>query len=350
LTVLTMYGGETLSLQVRPIERQNQDIICATPGRLLDAVDNGKVSLMFSTVIVLDEADQMLDMGFEKDIRKLVDRCPATGTPEESGGAGGELANTKRQTLFFTATWPKKVQSAAASLTSRGAVQVRIAQGSGGDKLTLNKAVTQEVIVTEWRQKASVLKKHLETKFGAAECAIVFAGTKSGCDKLEKSIWESCPNIWCRAIHGDKEQWQREEILGKFRANVKAGQQAVLVATDVAARGLDIPGISLVVVHDFSSPNQPPGLAVENFVHRVGRTGRGGKTGRALTLWTSDDKGAPELVKLLETAGQEVPEELREMAERERPSKGKGKGGKGKGGKGKGKSKGKGGKSWGRSW
>jgi len=222
-------------------------------------------------------------------------------------------------------------------------VQIRIGQGAGGDKLTLNKAVTQEVIVCEWKQKIWKMKEYLKANLGPAESAVVFAATKGGCDFLEQSIKEACQGSWCRAIHGDKEQWEREEILGQFRTNVAGGKQALLVATDVAARGLDIPGISLVIIYDFSSPMQPEGIAVENFVHRVGRTGRAGKSGRALTLWTSEDKGAPALVKMFEDAGQTIPSELRDMAAWERPVRSKG--------KGKGKSKGKGkGKSHGKSW
>merc|ERR1719148_76051 len=117
----------------------------------------------------------MLDMGFEKDIRRLVDRCPGTGTPEEAGGASGPRANSKRQTLFFTATWPKKVQAAAASLTSNKAIQVRIGQGSGGDKLTLNKNVTQEVSICERRDKFGKLKEYLKTRLGPKESAVIFA-------------------------------------------------------------------------------------------------------------------------------------------------------------------------------
>eukprot|EP00931_Biecheleriopsis_adriatica_P073639 TRINITY_DN47882_c0_g1_i1.p1 TRINITY_DN47882_c0_g1~~TRINITY_DN47882_c0_g1_i1.p1 ORF type:complete len:637 (-),score=154.13 TRINITY_DN47882_c0_g1_i1:1-1911(-) len=342
--VVVLYGGSPKGPQVGEC-RKGVDVLVGTPGRLNDLCEGNSsrglsapISLEAVTYLVLDEADQMLDMGFEKDIRKIVDRCPATGAPEEGGGADGVSANTKRQTLFFTATWPKKVEAAAASLTSKASFQIRIGQGAGGDKLSLNKSVTQEIIVTEWKQKIWKLKDYLKSSLGQSESVVVFAATKGGCDFLEKSIKEACQGTWCRAIHGDKEQWQREETLGQFRANVAGGKQAVLVATDVASRGLDIPGISLVVIYDFSCPQQPAGIAVESFVHRVGRTGRGGKTGRALTFWTSDDRGAPAFVKLLEDAGQKVPKELKDIAAWERPAQSRG--------KGKGKGQGKGKRSW----
>jgi ATP-dependent RNA helicase DDX5/DBP2 len=328
--VVVLYGGTPKGPQVGEL-RQGADIVIATPGRLNDLCAGDpkrglspSISLEAVTYLVLDEADQMLDMGFEPAIREIVARCPKIGAPEEGGGAGGARGGTRRQTLFFTATWPKKVQASAASFTSKAAVQVRIGQGAGGDKLTLNKNVTHEVVMSEFKEKAWALQSYIKRSLGPSESAVVFASTKGACDFLEQKMREAFKGTWCRALHGDKEQWEREEMLGEFRAKVAGGQQSVLVATDVAARGLDIPGISLVVVYDFSNARQPAGIAVENYVHRVGRTGRAGKTGRALTLWSSEDKGAPELVKLLEDAGQKVPKELKDIAAWARPA---GKGG-----------------------
>lgn len=344
--VVVLYGGAPKGAQVGEC-RKGVDVLVGTPGRLNDLCEgnasrgfSASISLEAVTYLVLDEADQMLDMGFEKDIRKLVGQCPSTGAPEDGGGASGVSANTKRQTLFFTATWPKKVEAAAASLTSKNSFQIRIGQGAGGDKLTLNKSVTHDILVSEWNQKIWKLKDYLKANFGPSESAVIFAGTKGGCDFLEQSVKEALQGTWCRSIHGDKEQWQREETLGQFRSHVAGGKQAVLVATDVAARGLDIPGISLVVIYDFSCARQPAGIAVENFVHRVGRTGRGGKTGRALTFWTSEDKGAPAFVQMLEDAGQKIPKELKDIAAWERPAFSRSQG------KGKGKSHGYAKKSW----
>jgi len=312
---VVLYGGTSKGPQIGEL-RKGADIIIATPGRLLDFSEGvpgqgitSPISLNSVSYLVLDEADQMLDMGFEKDIRKIVDKCPKTGAPEQGGGAGGSHAGSRRQTLFFTATWPEKVKMTAASLTSTSAVQVRIGQGEGGSKLTANKNVSMEFIVCEWKEKVGKLKEYLSASLGQNENTVVFAATKGACDFLERELVIS--GTWCQAIHGDKEQWQREKTLGEFRAHVASGQRAILVATDVAARGLDIPGISLVVVYDFGNEK---GGGAEPWVHRIGRTGRAGKKGRALTFYTADDKGAAELVQMAEEANQKVPDALKEMA------------------------------------
>lgn len=312
---VVLYGGTSKGPQIGEL-RKGADIIIATPGRLLDFSEGvpgqgitSPISLASVSYLVLDEADQMLDMGFEKDIRKIVDKCKPTGAPEQGGGAGGSQAGSRRQTLFFTATWPEKVKMTAASLTSSSAVQVRIGQGGGGSKLTANKNVSMEFIVCEWKEKVGKLKEYLSASLGQNENTVVFAATKGACDFLERELVIS--GTWCQAIHGDKEQWQREKTLGEFRAHVASGQRAILVATDVAARGLDIPGISLVVVYDFGNEK---GGGAEPWVHRIGRTGRAGKKGRALTFYTADDKGAAELVQMAEEANQKVPDALKEMA------------------------------------
>jgi len=259
----------------------------------------------------------MLDMGFEPDILKIVSQCPTTGTPAQGG-------RSKRQTLFFTATWPKKVENVAGSLTSKAAIQVRIGQGTGGDTLTLNKNVTHEICICDWKDKVHKLKNYLKENLSSQQSAVVFAGSKGRCDLLENELWNDY--TWLRAIHSDKDQREREKTLGEFRAKVANCKQAVLVATDVAARGLDVPGISLVCVFDFSSLGQNVEQKVETFVHRIGRTGRAGQTGRAFTLWCATcqgagavDTGAPAFVKLLEDANQKVPKKLKDIADGERP-------------------------------
>jgi ATP-dependent RNA helicase DDX5/DBP2 len=351
--VVAIYGGVGKVDQLRDL-RKGADIVIATPGRLIDFCNGAKgredlgpsIDLKNVKYLILDEADRMLDMGFEPDIQKIASKCPDT---------------KNRQTMFFTATWPKAVKAAAASLTGSATVQLRIGQNAGSDKLQANKDVKQTVLVMRRDEKLAALKKILKEQLASGETAFVFGSTKAICDSLEAQLGGSNNHnaelgFWCRAIHSGKEQWDRDEALAQFR-NLTTGtgsEKGVLIATDVAARGLDIPGVALVVIYDFGSgPRGNANNAVESYVHKIGRTGRAGKTGRAFTLFTSDDHGAHKLCELLRGANQEVPRELDELAWQNPKqagfSKGKGKG-KGKGG-GKGFSKGKGkGKGWGHRW
>merc|ERR1719401_524133 len=262
----------------------------------------------------------MLDMGFEPDIRKIVSQCPETGKPEMGGGAKGSLAGTMRQTLFFTATWPKAVQETAASLTASECVHVRIGQGADGDQLSANANVAQTVQVMEEREKSAKLRQILENELKAGETGLIFASQKAGCDTLTRELQRAGLGIWCRTIHSGKDQWDRDDALAEFRA-LTAGKSAngkskgVLVATDVASRGLDIPGVALVVVYDFGRAlHSGANGGVESYVHRIGRTGRAGKRGRAYTFFTSEDQGSCELVELLRGADQEVPPALVEIS------------------------------------
>mmetsp|Transcript_115988 Transcript_115988/g.200558 ORF Transcript_115988/g.200558 Transcript_115988/m.200558 type:complete len:717 (+) Transcript_115988:74-2224(+) len=346
--VVAIYGGVPKGDQVRELQL-GSDIVIATPGRLLDfAADRPEkgqgslVSMKCVSYLVLDEADRMLDMGFEPDIRKIIADCPKSGRPEAAMMLG--CPDPVRQTLFFTATWPKAVQRTAASLTTSGAVQIRIGQGAGGDKLTANTDVRQVVAVIDERQKLTRLHEILAKELGAGESAFIFAKTRHTCDYLEGKLWDEKEDLsigtWCRAMHSHKEQWERDASLATFRditLGKDNGRRGILVATDVAARGLDIPGVALVVVYDFGGGNLGQDSGVESYVHRIGRTGRAGKSGKAFTFFTEHDSGAAKLVKLLDDAKQRVPHELRALAERRGGGKGS-KGGKGfasgKGGKG----------------
>lgn len=350
--IVAIYGGVPKGDQVRELQ-QGADVLVATPGRLLDfsadKPDKGQGALVCMkqvSYLVLDEADRMLDMGFEADIRKIVNECPKSK-------ASGDSSALVRQTLFFTATWPKSVQTTAASLTSSNAVQLRIGQsGEGGDKLTANANINQTVMFVDERQKLTHLKDILQKEVGPGESCFVFARTKRTCDYLEQKLWDEKEELsigtWCRAIHSHKEQWTRDENLATFRSITTGkdnGRRGILVATDVAARGLDIPGVALVVIYDFGGGSLAENGGVESYVHRIGRTGRAGKSGKAFTFFTEDDTGAAKFVALLDEAKQSVPGELRALAAKSARGKGS-KGGKGSGGKGGKGSGGKGGKGF----
>jgi len=242
--------------------------------------------------------------------------------------------------MMFTATWPKVVQKLARDYLRPNPVQINI---GNTDQLVANKSITQHIHLVYHHDKEQKLLE-LFSKFDQDAWVIVFANKKSNCDHLVQKLWAA---KWRGvSIHGDKEQWQREESLHRFAT----GQVRVIVATDVAARGLDIKGISHVINFDMPMAGSQ---GIEDWVHRTGRTGRAGKDGIAHSFFNpnDDEKSAPELVDILKDAGQEIPDWLQEYADKNRRGKGRGKGkGKGKGrwgkGGGKGKSGGKG-KGWG---
>ncbi|XVF58051.1 hypothetical protein PTKIN_Ptkin07bG0031600 [Pterospermum kingtungense] len=275
-----LYGGAPKGPQLREIER-GVDIVVATPGRLNDILEMRKISLHQVSYLVLDEADRMLDMGFEPQIRKIVKEVPA-----------------RRQTLMYTATWPKEVRKIAADLLVNP-VQVNI---GNVDELVANKSITQYVEVLQPMGKHRRLEQILRSQEPGSKI-IIFCSTKKMCDQLARNLGRQ---VGAAAIHGDKSQTDRDYVLNQFRT----GRSPVLVATDVAARGLDIKDIRVVINYDF-----PTG--VEDYVHRIGRTGRAGATGLAYTFFgDQDSKYASDLIKVLEGANQRVPAELRDMASR----------------------------------
>ncbi|KAL6960577.1 RNA helicase [Sarracenia purpurea var. burkii] len=275
-----LYGGAPKGPQLRELYK-GADIVVATPGRLNDFLEMRKVSLHQVSYLVLDEADRMLDMGFEPQIRKIVKEVP-----------------TRRQTLMYTATWPKEVRKIASDLLVNP-VQVNI---GNVDELVANKSITQYVEVLSPMEKHKRLEQILRSQEPGSKC-IIFCSTKKMCDQLARNLTRQ---FGAAAIHGDKSQDERDRVLNEFRT----GRSPVLVATDVAARGLDVKDIRVVVNYDF-----PTG--VEDYVHRIGRTGRAGATGVAYTFfWDQDAKHASDLIKILEGANQRVPVELRDMASR----------------------------------
>eukprot|EP00928_Gymnodinium_smaydae_P046483 TRINITY_DN30973_c0_g1_i1.p1 TRINITY_DN30973_c0_g1~~TRINITY_DN30973_c0_g1_i1.p1 ORF type:complete len:659 (-),score=125.32 TRINITY_DN30973_c0_g1_i1:18-1994(-) len=329
------FGGVWKNAQVKQLAK-GCDILLSTPGRLKDFMLGNKAEGLAPAVdvsnvsyLVLDEADAMLAMGFMPQIREILARCLPTGKPEQGGCAEGPGAGTARQTLFFTATWPRKVRAAVKEVASTEAAQLRIGQGVGSDKLTANKNVRQIVQMVEYWEKSARLTNVLTSELKAGETCLVFCGTKGRTEYVVSELNKASVVDWCEGIHSGKEQWVRDKSLEKFRQHTANGNcRAVLVATDVAARGLDIPGVPLVVVYDLNGWNGE--LNIDSYVHRIGRTGRAGNVGRAFTFVESKDRGLPDLVKLLKDADQRIPVPLQDMEVNQRLPLGTKKGGAGK--------------------
>ncbi|KAJ3578280.1 hypothetical protein NPX13_g2280 [Xylaria arbuscula] len=278
LKTVCVYGGASKDDQRHLLRKA--DIIVATPGRLKDFLEEGAIKLDNAKFVVLDEADRMLDKGFEDDIKRIIG-C----TPKKE----------ERQTLMFTATWPQSVQALALSFMI-SPVRIQIGGNESGD-LQANTRIEQRVEVVDQRAKEGrllqLLKAHPKN-----ERVLVFCLYKKEATRVETFLQQR--GIKVVGIHGDLKQEQRTRSLEAF----KSGQTPVLVATDVAARGLDIPEVKLVINCTFP-------LTIEDYVHRIGRTGRAGKTGQAITLFTEHDKAhSGELVNILKAAGQPIPDEL----------------------------------------
>jgi ATP-dependent RNA helicase DDX5/DBP2 len=280
-----VYGGVPKGDQARDL-RNGIEILIATPGRLIDFLEAGTTNLNRVTYLCLDEADRMLDMGFEPQIRKVVSQI-----------------RPDRQTLMWSATWPKEVQSLARDFTV-SPIQVNI--GHPQD-LACNPMVSQRVIVCDEMDKKRKMYDVLERNMDGSKI-LIFASTKRTCDELTRMLRN---DGWpARAIHGDKSQQERDWVLAEF----KNGKSPVMIATDVASRGLDVKDIKLVINYDF--PNQ-----IEDYVHRIGRTGRAGARGESVTFFTSKDaRKARDLIKLIDDARRSgckdahVPPELENMA------------------------------------
>ncbi|WP_318495984.1 DEAD/DEAH box helicase [Photobacterium leiognathi] len=263
LKVAVAYGGTSMNVQVKAINA-GADILVATPGRLLDHVFNRSVSLAEVETFVLDEADRMLDMGFIVDIQRIMKRMP-----------------DERQTLFFSATFSKQVKKLAFDiLTEPKMVEVTPAN-------TAAETVEQMVYPVDKHRKAELLAYLIGSRNW--QQVLVFTKTKQGSDKLAKDL--GLDGIKAVSINGDKSQGARQRALDEF----KSGKVRVLVATDVAARGLDIEQLGYVV--NFDMPYK-----AEDYVHRIGRTGRAGMTGHAITLMSLDEEWALKAIEeLLDT-------------------------------------------------
>ena len=251
LTTGVVFGGTAPMKSVREVAR-GLDVLVATPGRLLDLVDQRAVDLSRLEILVLDEADQMLDLGFIHALKRIVQIVPK-----------------QRQTLFFSATMPKAIKTLAdAYLTNPAEVSVTPAA-------TTVDRIAQTVTHVNQAEKAALLTLFLQK--GEAERTLVFSRTKHGADKIVRQLAAS--GLESVAIHGNKSQPQRERAMAAF----KSGHAPVLIATDIAARGIDIPGVSHVV--NFDLPDVP-----EQYVHRIGRTARAGADGIALAFCSPDER------------------------------------------------------------
>lgn len=296
-----VYGGADIGSQLRQIER-GCDLLVATPGRLVDLIERGRISLQNIKYLVLDEADRMLDMGFEPQIRRIVE--------------GEDMPPTQaRQTLMFSATFPRDIQILARDFLKD---YIFLSVGRVG---STSENITQKVEYVEDVDKRSVLLDILHTH-GASGLTLIFVETKRMADSLSDFLINQ--GFPATSIHGDRTQREREKALDMFRT----GRCPILVATAVAARGLDIPNVTHVVNYDLPTD-------IDDYVHRIGRTGRAGNTGISTAFFNRGNRGVVrDLIELLKEANQDVPAFLESIA-REGSGFGGGRGGRG-GGRGRG--------------
>ncbi|XP_001358660.5 ATP-dependent RNA helicase dbp2 [Drosophila pseudoobscura] len=281
MRAVCVYGGGCRRMQISDVERGAEIIIC-TPGRLNDLVQAKVIDVSSITYLVLDEADRMLDMGFEPQIRKvLMDIRP------------------DRQTIMTSATWPPGVRRLAQSYMNNP-IQVCV----GSLDLAATHSVKQVIeLLEDESEKYGIIKSFIKN-MTKTDKIIVFCGRKARADDLSSDL--TLDGFMTQCIHGSRDQSDREQAI----ADIKSGVVRILIATDVASRGLDIEDISHVINYDF--PRN-----IEEYVHRVGRTGRAGRTGTSISFITRSDWGmAQELINILEEADQVVPEQLHSMARR----------------------------------
>ncbi|XP_034508663.1 probable ATP-dependent RNA helicase DDX5, partial [Ailuropoda melanoleuca] len=276
-----IYGGAPKGPQIRDLER-GVEICIATPGRLIDFLEVGKTNLKRCTYLVLDEADRMLDMGFEPQIRKIVDQI-----------------RPDRQTLMWSATWPREVRQLAEDFL-KDYIHINI----GAMELSANHNILQIVDVCGDSEKDEKLLRLMEEIMSEKENkTIIFTETKRRCDELTRKMRR---DGWpAMGIHGDKSQQERDWVLNEF----KHGKAPILIATDVASRGLDVEDVKFVINYDY--PNSS-----EDYIHRIGRTARSSKTGTAYTFFTPNNtKQAHDLIAVLREANQQINPKLLQLVE-----------------------------------
>jgi len=279
LKTVAVYGGASVNRQAVDISR-GMDMCIATPGRLLQFLENQTIQLSDCSYLVFDEADRMLDMGFEPQIREVM-----------------EYIKNQRQMLMWSATWPEEIKQLAGDFLD-DYIEVHI----GADELQASESVQQDIQLVTDHEKPKATAALLHELFDRKKAKVlIFTATKFDAENLSNSLRR---NFRSDCIHGGKSQAFRDRVLSDFRS----GRSHVLVATDVAARGLDVDDITHVINYDFP-------MCIEDYIHRIGRTGRWGKTGTATSFFTPDNyKLAKELVKVLQQSKQEVPEDLQDIA------------------------------------
>lgn len=283
LKAISIVGGEIISIQERTLKR-GVDILIATPGRLIDLFERGKLLLSNIKVVVIDEADRMLDMGFMPDVDRILSYLPKL-----------------RQTLLFSATLPPEVKRISQSYQIQP-VEIKVSRSA-----KTADTIDQSIVRLEEMQKRTALRKVLRS-FPSTEPTVVFCNRKKDVDTLTKSLARH--RFSAQALHGDMDQRSRNETLENFRK----GNYRILVTTDVAARGIDVSGITLVV--NFDVP-----IHEEDYVHRIGRTGRAGKTGTAIMfVMKSEDKKLARIEKLIKHTVKEIKIDLNEVMEEDEPT------------------------------
>lgn len=298
-----VYGGADIGQQIKQIDR-GCDLLAATPGRLVDLIERGRISLANIRYLVLDEADRMLDMGFEPQIRRIVQ--------------GEDMPDVQnRQTLMFSATFPRDIQMLAKDFLKD---YIFLSVGRVG---STSENITQKIEYVEDNDKRSILLDLLAADTGGL--TLIFVETKRMADMLSDFLVVN--RFPATSIHGDRTQRERETALATFRQ----GRTPILVATAVAARGLDIPNVTHVINYDLPSD-------IDDYVHRIGRTGRAGNTGAATAFFNRGNRNiVRDLVELLREANQEIPNWLDSFEREASFGSGGFRGGRGGGGRGRGR-------------
>ncbi|KAK8138684.1 hypothetical protein PG984_002064 [Apiospora sp. TS-2023a] len=301
LTVVSLVGGHALEEQAFAL-RNGAEIIVATPGRLLDCIERRLLVFSQCCYVVMDEADRMIDMGFEEPVNKILSALPVTNEkPDtedaEDASAMRRLLSSKdryRQTMMYTATMPPAVEKIAKQYLRRPAT---VTIGNIGEAV---ETVEQRVEFVSGEDKRKQRLREILLSGGFAPPIIVFVNVKRNCDSVAREVQNM--GFSAASLHGSKTQQQREEAL----ASIRSGAKQVLVATDLAGRGLDVPDVSLVVNFNMAS-------SIEAYTHRIGRTGRAGKSGVAITFLASEDNDVLYDLKQMLSKSQisRVPEELR---------------------------------------